>query len=131
SKEIIRYFTSKGIKVGSLKHHGHGGTPLGMEFTDSAQHQKAGSKIAGVLGENIFQLSHVNKWEIEDMLAVYQYLKIEFLILEGFKELAYPKLVLLRNQDDVSLLTSLTNIIGIIKPCDIHIENKDTSIFRL
>ncbi|WP_052345866.1 molybdopterin-guanine dinucleotide biosynthesis protein B [Paucisalibacillus sp. EB02] len=129
SIEIIRYFTSKGIKVGSLKNHGHGGTPIGIDRTDSDQHQKAGSTIAGVVGENIFQLSHIKKWEVADMLAIYQHLNMELLLLEGFKELTYPKLVLLQNQDDLSMLTSLKNIIGVIKSSDIHIEDNDRPVF--
>ncbi|WP_051359313.1 molybdopterin-guanine dinucleotide biosynthesis protein B [Paucisalibacillus globulus] len=129
SKEVIHYFSRKGVQVGSLKNHGHGGIPAGIESTDSEQHRDAGSTVAGVLGENVFQLTHGSKWEISDMLEIYKKLSIELLVMEGFKELDFPKLVLLRNQDDLSLLTSLKNIIGIIKSNDLHIEDFDIPVF--
>jgi molybdopterin-guanine dinucleotide biosynthesis adapter protein len=130
SKEVIAYFSSKHIKVGSLKHHGHGGIPHGLESTDSEQHRKAGAGVAGVWGENLFQLVQDN-WDIADMLLIYEHLKIEFLVLEGFKKMAYPKLVLLRNQDDISLLASLENIIGIIKPNKLHVDSSTIPVFDL
>jgi molybdopterin-guanine dinucleotide biosynthesis adapter protein len=129
SKEVIRYFSNKRIRIGSLKNHGHGGLPIGIENTDSEQHRNAGATIAGVIGEDVFQLSHGSVWEISDMLEIYKQLRIELLLIEGFKELAFPKLVLLRNQDDLTLLTSLKNIIGIIKSNDLLIEDIDIPVF--
>ncbi|WP_047982227.1 molybdopterin-guanine dinucleotide biosynthesis protein B [Ornithinibacillus contaminans] len=129
SESIISYFTGKGIKVGSLKNHGHGGTPQGFEATDSERHRQAGAVIAGVKGDQVFQLTQTNEWKLADMLVMYQYLGVELLLLEGFKRLDYPKIVLVKTAEDVHLLNDLTNIIGIVKQASVSIREVEIPIF--
>lgn len=114
TKTIIQAITKKGFKVASLKHHGHGGTPLGIEETDSEQHRRAGALIAGVEGEGTLQLSSQSSWKMEQMLAVYECLNIDILVMEGFKTYHYDKIVLIRGKDDLHLLEQVTNIKAVI-----------------
>lgn len=130
AKELITYLSTRGITVGSLKNHGHGGLPIGIEDTDSEQHRAAGSTIAGVIGEGRLQLSHAKRWEIDDILLVYEKLGTELLIIEGFKLLPFFKIVLLKNVDDIQLIEMLDNIKGVIKSNEIEIENFDGAIFQ-
>lgn len=123
AKELITYLSTRGVKVGSLKNHGHGGVPLGIEETDSELHRTAGSTIAGVIGEGLLQLSHANHWKVDDMLLIYEMLGTEFLVMEGFKHLSFPKIVLLRKEEDKQLLEKLTNIQGVISSKEIEGEN--------
>lgn len=129
AKEIISHLTEKGLKVASLKHHGHGGIPEGIDNTDSEQHLQAGSQISGVLGEHILQLSHSVDWDVEQILAIYKQFQHDMLIVEGFKDLAYPKIILLRNQHDLTELQHLENIIGVVKPRNVMIDNCHKPIF--
>src|SRR5690625_6083705 len=59
---LIRYFSSTGMRVGTLKHHGHGGEPAVIKETDSYQHTEAGSLISAVQGEKQLHLT-VNQKE--------------------------------------------------------------------
>ncbi|GGA81002.1 molybdopterin-guanine dinucleotide biosynthesis protein B [Ornithinibacillus halotolerans] len=129
TQDLINYFSNKGVKVASLKNHGHGGAPVGIENTDSEKHQRAGSLIAGVIGENRLQLSHLEQWNIEDILTIYQTLKVEVLFLEGFKKLEYPKIVLLKDEKDMRLLEDITSIIAVVTNKKLHIERNDIPIF--
>src|SRR5690625_4756248 len=100
SETLIQFFSQKNIRVASLKHHGHGGIPYGIEETDSEKHRQAGALIAGVKGENLLQLSNQHPWKMEQMISIYKLLNIELLILEGFKQYHYDKIVLIRGLED-------------------------------
>ncbi|MBC5637407.1 molybdopterin-guanine dinucleotide biosynthesis protein B [Ornithinibacillus sp. BX22] len=130
AKELITYLASEGIRIASLKHHGHGGLPIGLEKTDSEQHKQAGAYVAGVLGEDVLQVSHSGDWQIQDILLIYQQLGVEFLLLEGFKKLTFPKLVLLKNEEELSLISSLQNVIGIITTAEINASAVPYPIFH-
>ena len=114
STELIRSLVSNGFRTASLKHHGHGGEPLGLENTDSYKQQQAGAIVAGVEGSGMFQLKHVNGWNIEQLIAIYRLFNIDVLVIEGFKYENYPKIVLIKNKEELSLLKQLTNIIAVV-----------------
>lgn len=107
--KMIKHFTEKGLRVGSLKHHGHGGEPVGITDTDSEKHRKAGAIISGVQGERIFQISSQEDWKIEKMLAMYQLFDMDVVILEGYKTKDYKKIVMITNKEDLPLLNHVKN----------------------
>jgi len=123
AKTLITSLAKKGIKVASLKHHGHGGIPVGMKETDSEKHRQAGAIISGVEGQNMLQLSNQYAWEMEQMIAIYKLLKTEVLVMEGFKQYNYNKIVLIRNEEDLHLLEQMTNIRAVMT----RIQLKQTS----
>ena len=59
ANEFISYLRNKGFLVGSLKHHGHGGTPAGIYNKDSESHRRNGAVVSGVKGEGMLQNGYV------------------------------------------------------------------------
>lgn len=116
ASKIIRELTKSGYKVGSLKHHGHGGPPhIEDEGTDSFQHREAGAVVSGVEGAGVFQWQvQQERWKVDQLLSLYEPLGLDIIIVEGYKMAHYPKIVLLREQEDVELLTSCSHIQGVI-----------------
>ncbi|MBP1947263.1 molybdopterin-guanine dinucleotide biosynthesis protein B [Virgibacillus litoralis] len=110
---LIRYFSSSDLKVGTLKHHGHGGEPDVVENTDSTIHIESGSLVSGVQGENITQLTFNMKMDIDMLIQLYSSFPIDLLLVEGYKNASYPKIVLVKDEQDSSLLKGLSNIIAI------------------
>ncbi|HLR65805.1 molybdopterin-guanine dinucleotide biosynthesis protein B [Virgibacillus alimentarius] len=111
-KKLIQYFSKEGIRVGTLKHHGHGGEPAFVKDTDSYEHLEAGSIISAVQGEKMLQVT-VNKTEelkFDEILKLYTFLPLDLLLIEGYKNEKYPKIVLLRDQADAQLLSTVSNI---------------------
>lgn len=116
--KLINYYTLCGIRVGALKHHGHGGEPNEPAFsqgTDSEKHWKAGADISGVQGESILQLSlkPKNPLQLEEILAIYDIIKPDIILVEGYKYASFPKVVLLNDLENDQLLTKVTNPIAI------------------
>ncbi len=110
---LIRYFSSSEMKVGTLKHHGHGGEPDVVEDTDSTMHIESGSLVSGVQGENITQLTFDVKMELDKLIQLYSNFPIDLLLVEGYKNASYPKILLVKNKQDFSLLSDLSNIIAV------------------
>ncbi|MFZ3579299.1 molybdopterin-guanine dinucleotide biosynthesis protein B [Virgibacillus sp. DJP39] len=129
-KKLIEHFTKNGIKVGSLKHHGHGGEINPPKRTDSTSHFEAGSLISGVQGESTTQLTFHNL-TFGSLIQMYTLLPIDLLLIEGFKQATYPKIVLVRSADDLGLLHELSNIIAVgIQDDSIEI-NLSVPVFEL
>ncbi|RYG72590.1 molybdopterin-guanine dinucleotide biosynthesis protein B [Lentibacillus lipolyticus] len=111
--KLIRHFSANNLKVGSLKHHGHGGEPAMVNGTDSEEHLKSGSVISGVKGENITQLTLSSPLELDELIQMYHRFPLDLLLVEGYKQAVYPKIVLVRNETDLSLLQELSAIIAV------------------
>lgn len=127
---LIELATQDGWKVASLKHHGHGGTPNIVENTDSERHKQAGSIMAGVEGEGLLHLSiSQSEWTLKKILAFYKQVDIDLLIIEGYKNADFPKIVLISKKDDLYLLNDLTNIAAIISSLDLPLKHGKIPVF--
>ncbi|HLS60769.1 MAG TPA: molybdopterin-guanine dinucleotide biosynthesis protein B [Virgibacillus sp.] len=127
---LIELLSARSVRVASLKHHGHGGVPLGLEETDSEKHRQAGALIAGVEGAGVLQLSNHHAWRMEQMVAIYKLLHIEVLMMEGFKTYDYDKIVLIRDNEDLHLLEQLTHIKAVITPLNLNQSSYPFPIFK-
>ena len=96
----------------TIKHHGHGGKPDVIENTDSFCHVSAGAMASLVEGEGRMLLQADNlDWSLEQKIEFMKIFDPDIILIEGHKYKHYPKIVLIRNQEDASQLDQLTNII--------------------
>ena len=118
--KLIRHFSSTGLQVGTLKHHGHDSPLKAAKGTDSYKHSEAGSKVAAVKGTNELQITVKTSGmeTLAQLIHLYTYFHIDLLLIEGFKNANYPKIVLLKDEREIHLLTELTNIksVGVQDP---------------
>ncbi|MFD1848495.1 molybdopterin-guanine dinucleotide biosynthesis protein B [Oceanobacillus bengalensis] len=127
---VIEELISKGNRVASLKHHGHGGVPLGMKDTDSEKHSRAGALIAGVEGEGVLQLSQQEPWNLEQMIPIYEMMSIDILVIEGFKNKGFNKIVLINKVEELPLLESVTNIKAVISSVSLINKSINYPVFK-
>ncbi|MDC3413704.1 molybdopterin-guanine dinucleotide biosynthesis protein B [Aquibacillus sp. 3ASR75-11] len=130
--KLVRTLTEQNKKVGTLKHHGHGGKPLVIKGTDSQQHVEAGSIMSGVEGDGTFQLTIQQNTglSLDQLIDYYQYFPLDYLIVEGYKNVGLPKVILIRRRDDLQqLLHNLTNIRAVITWDDQGIQGLDLPTF--
>lgn len=114
-EKLITQATTEGFRVGTIKHHGHGGIPMVENSKDSARHELAGASVTAVEGQGTLRMSiHQSRWQLADILAIYESIHMDIVLIEGFKNEHYPKVVLLRHAEDQSLLRKLTNIVCVL-----------------
>jgi len=131
AEALIHMLASIGYRVASLKHHGHGGLPLGIEDTDSGRHAKAGAVISGVEGENVLQLSsNGTNWNVEQFVSLYQFMNMDVLIIEGYKKYNYEKLVLLNEEGDLALLEQVNNIKAVLTSFPMNQDEYPFPVFQ-
>lgn len=114
-EQLIRQAASEGLYVGTIKHHGHGGIPIGDNSKDSFRHEQAGAHVTAVEGDGTLRISiSRSNWQLADILAIYASFNVDVILIEGYKNEHYPKVVLLRTIEDQELLEKVSNIICVI-----------------
>jgi molybdopterin-guanine dinucleotide biosynthesis adapter protein len=134
-EKLIKEAVHQGYRVGAVKHHGHGGYPdLSGVPNDSNRHRQAGAIVSSVEGSGLLQLQVMqDEWSLKQILQIYSFLPIDFVLVEGFKKEKYPKVVMLRSHEDLPLLNMLENIIAAITwtPLPESFKKMDCPIFSI
>lgn len=114
-EQLIAHATTEGFRVGTIKHHGHGGIPMIESSKDSVRHEQAGASVTAVEGAGTLRMSiHQSNWQLADILAIYSSIEMDLILIEGYKKEHYPKVVLLRQAQDQALLQQVTNIVCVL-----------------
>ena len=114
-EKIVSYLKKKHVRVATIKHHGHGGGPYNVEGKDSVRHRLAGADVSGVEGGGLFSLSiKKEKWMLDELIELYRFFSIEMIIVEGYKEEAYPKICLVKSKEDAHMLKNLSNVLLVL-----------------
>ncbi|OIJ18456.1 molybdopterin-guanine dinucleotide biosynthesis protein B [Anaerobacillus alkalidiazotrophicus] len=131
-EKLVRLLTKEGYRVGTLKHHGHGGQLTSTDYgKDSWKHSQAGSIATCAVSAGDLQLT-INReqhWEVDELLSIYCKLPIDVIVIEGFKMAQYPKIVILKEEKDVTLLSKLNNIFCVISWFPLENEKKMQGIY--
>ncbi|TFE01852.1 molybdopterin-guanine dinucleotide biosynthesis protein B [Jeotgalibacillus sp. R-1-5s-1] len=110
-KQLIKAAESKGILTGTIKHHGHGGLPEQPSGKDSRVHLEAGASVSTVEGEGAVVLQSVSGvLSLESLLDFYRKLPIHVILIEGYKKEHFPKIAVIRDARDLSLIDTCTNV---------------------
>jgi molybdopterin-guanine dinucleotide biosynthesis adapter protein len=114
--EYIKAAVEAHLKVGTIKHHGHGGTSLHQDQQkDTGKHRQAGAYVSIVEGNGSFILSTDKlNLTLSQMITLYNMFELDVIFVEGFKYERYPKVVLLRGEEDIALLDKLENVCCIL-----------------
>ena len=115
-----------------LKVHGHGGVPQTNIGKDSTRHAQAGAVVAAVEGEGVVQLQLTDDaFELSKLIALYETMLVNCIIVEGYKTAEYPKVVLLKSLSDLKLM-QLEHVVAAIRWPDFpDIFFRDIPVFDL
>ncbi|OCA84277.1 molybdopterin-guanine dinucleotide biosynthesis protein B [Bacillus sp. FJAT-27225] len=112
---LIQILSKKGLKVATIKHHGHGGRPSVPEGKDSSRHLAAGAEASIVEGDGTLLLQAVQEsWKLEQQITLLDTLGPDIILIEGHKRAGYPKIVLVRNKEDEELLSRLDGTLAVL-----------------
>ncbi|WP_394172741.1 molybdopterin-guanine dinucleotide biosynthesis protein B [Guptibacillus hwajinpoensis] len=119
-----------GFRIGVIKHHGHGSPDLYDEKKDTGRHRSAGAVVTGVSGGGVIsiQATQEDDWQLERLLDLYKSFQLDLILVEGYKEKPLPKVLMIRTQADLTLLT-MKNIRAIVTKEHIDTESIPTYSF--
>ena len=113
--KIIEILKNEGIKSATIKHHGHGGRPDILSQKDSAKHINAGAVASLVEGEGRLCLqADETALTLEEQIRFVEFFRPDIILIEGHKMKSYPKLLILRDENDLSLISDVSNIKNVI-----------------
>lgn len=118
-KKLVQRLSTEGYRVGVIKHHGHGGQPDRIEpsDTDTSQFHNKGAYVTAVEGDGSLIMNVQSEYatSLETIISIYLQLPVDLILVEGYKDASYPKVVMVRSEKDWEQLTSLCeNIIASI-----------------
>jgi molybdopterin-guanine dinucleotide biosynthesis protein B len=108
--ELIKRLTETGWKVGSIKHDAHH-FEVDYPGKDTWLHRLAGAQVVAITSEDKTAIMEQRTTSLTDLLARIE--DVDIVIVEGYKMEGYPKVVLLREENDIKLIDQATNIVAI------------------
>ncbi|MFC3802513.1 molybdopterin-guanine dinucleotide biosynthesis protein B [Cohnella sp. GCM10012308] len=119
---LVRHLTSLGMKVATLKHHGHQpdesvrarAAALDLPDKDTWLHLAAGAAGTGASSPALSAVWTPGEASLEELAGMLP--PADIILAEGFKRAPYAKWALLRQPRDVELIDELVNVIG-VSPC--------------
>ncbi|MFP3418746.1 molybdopterin-guanine dinucleotide biosynthesis protein B [Bacillus sp. SIMBA_154] len=109
-EKLCQLAEHEGLKLGCFKHHGHGGKPDRLfKEKDTDRYVQAGAFAAGVEGEGEchFSMQHMT---LEQLLIMCEHLPLDAVLIEGYKQAPYRKIVCVKNEQELIDLSTLSNI---------------------
>lgn len=114
-KKLIVRLAAENITVATIKHHGHGGKPEIVEGKDSSQHISSGAHASLIEGDGrILLQAEKNSWSLCEQIKILEILRTDIILIEGHKQEEYPKIILVRNAEDLTHLSKLKNIQAVL-----------------
>jgi molybdopterin-guanine dinucleotide biosynthesis adapter protein len=116
-QKLIQELLKDNLQYGVLKHHGHGGPPTIQDNgTDTWKYRESGAGTTAVEGAGIFQFTSnlFDNLSLENLITFFQLLPLDGLIIEGYKQADYPKIIIIHSEEDYQELMKLSNIIAIL-----------------
>lgn len=101
-EKVIAELTRRGLRVGSLKHHGHHGFDIDVPAKDTWRHHQAGSKHVGLICATRWA-EYADTREEDEMPArelLSRYNDVDVVIIEGYKTEGFDNIVVARSGVD-------------------------------
>ncbi len=99
-EKVIAVLTARGVRVGTVKHHGHAGFDIDVPGKDSWRHAQAGSRHVGVVSATRYAeyADTEAEFSLDRLLA--RYTDVDVVLVEGYKSAGLPNIVVARSGVD-------------------------------
>lgn len=109
--KLVNKFSKENKRIFTIKHHGHGTKPSIVENKDSSSHINNGAVGSLVEGDGriLLQLEDGVK-TLDQQIQMATFFNPDLILIEGHKRESYPKVVIIKKQEELQLIQNLTNI---------------------
>ncbi|MCI8649947.1 MAG: molybdopterin-guanine dinucleotide biosynthesis protein B [Anaerotruncus sp.] len=109
---LIRELRQRGLRVGAIKHDGHG-FEGDRPDTDSWRHKQAGAELSAVFsGERLSLVMDTRDASVEWLLPFCT--QLDLVLLEGFKDSGYPKIEVVRGAVSDKPVCDRKNLLAVV-----------------
>ena len=99
-EKVISKLSQRGLRVGSIKHHGHKGFDIDQAGKDSWRHAQAGSRHVGLVSPDKYAEYANTEREVPVTDLLLHYTDVDVVIVEGYKTAGLPSIVVARSGVD-------------------------------
>lgn len=99
-EKVIAELTERGLRVGTVKHHGHAGFDIDVPGKDSWRHAQAGSRHVGVVSATRYAEYADTDDELPLDALLARYTDVDVVLVEGYKSAGLPNVVVARSGVD-------------------------------
>ena len=99
-EKVIAVLTRRGVRVGTVKHHGHAGFDIDVPGKDSWRHARAGSRHVGIVSAARYAEYADTETELSLERLLARYTDVDVVIVEGYKSAGLPNIVVARSGVD-------------------------------
>lgn len=92
-EKVIAALTARGVRVGTVKHHGHAGFDIDVPGKDSWRHTQAGSCHVGVVSATRYAEYADTEVEFSLDRLLARYTDVDVVLVEGYKSAGLPNIV--------------------------------------
>ena len=110
SCKLIESFVKLGWKVGSIKHDAHT-FEVDYPGKDTWLHREAGASVVAITSQQKTAIMEQRSTPLGELIERMQ--GVDIIIVEGYKFEHYPKVVLLRKEEDIPLIQETSGILAI------------------
>ncbi|SUL69839.1 Molybdopterin-guanine dinucleotide biosynthesis protein B [Staphylococcus aureus] len=112
-RHIVSFLKSHGYTVATIKHHGHGKEDIQLQDSDvdHMKHFEAGADQSIVQGFQYQQtVTRVDNQNLTQIIEKSVTIDTNIVLVEGFKNADFEKVVVYRNEEELQVLQQLTNV---------------------
>ncbi|MFD0588637.1 molybdopterin-guanine dinucleotide biosynthesis protein B [Paenibacillus sp. GCM10027627] len=102
---LTEFYKEKGYRVGTIKHDGHE-FHMDQPGTDTWRHQAAGADITAISSSSHTAILKKGGDTLDDLVSAMEG-AVDLILVEGFKNAPYPKIILLREIAHLALAEQL------------------------
>ncbi|WP_341278067.1 molybdopterin-guanine dinucleotide biosynthesis protein B [Paenibacillus sp. FSL H8-0537] len=107
---LVKQLAEAGCRVGTVKHDGHD-FDIDHPGTDTWQHREAGAHKIAITSPHRTAIMEQRPTPLKELLQ--QFGDMDWVIVEGFKQECYPKIVLIREEEDEALVKQLEQVVAV------------------
>ncbi|MEK5057545.1 molybdopterin-guanine dinucleotide biosynthesis protein B [Paenibacillus sp. FSL H7-0326] len=100
--KLVQELRERGYTTAVIKHDGHNHFDIDHPNTDSGKYSEAGAEAVAVISDTRHAVIEKRSASLEDIIK--RFSVYDYILVEGFKNAAYPKLLMVREQEDLALL---------------------------
>ncbi|MCJ8012490.1 molybdopterin-guanine dinucleotide biosynthesis protein B [Paenibacillus sp. KQZ6P-2] len=108
---LVEKLNEQGYQVAVIKHDAHD-FEMDQPGTDSYRHRAAGASAIALVSSRKTAVIREEEIALDELVMGFS--EYDMVLVEGFKQERYPKLVMIRTAEDRELISSLASVIGVV-----------------